>query len=107
MPSVRPHDAESQAQSRRTRFHFRDLVPARIASVLYDAANYIFDEGDVMEDGNTIAGINGTERWRCRHETALVGPERVVLDIDVGDPHAAGQRDRKTSRARLWSRGQR
>ncbi len=87
--------------------HFRNLDPSGIARVLYNAANYIFDEGDVIEDGNTIAGTDGTERWRCRHEMALVGPERVVLDIDVGDPHAAGHRDRKTSRSRLWSRRER
>lgn len=86
--------------------HFRDLDPSDIARVLYNAANYIFEQGDVIEDGNTIAGIAGNERWRCRHEMALLGPERVVLDIDVGDPHAAGQRDRAARRTRRWSRRQ-
>jgi hypothetical protein len=84
--------------------HFRGLDPFGVARVLYTAANYIFDEGDVIDDGNTITGLDGAERWRLRHEMALVGPERVVLDIDVGDPHAAGQRDRLASRSRLWKR---
>jgi hypothetical protein len=87
--------------------HFRNLDPSGVARVLYNAATYLVDEGDVIEDGNTITGVKGSERWRCHHEMACIGPERVVLDIDVGDPHAAGQRDRKQGRRRLWSRRER
>jgi len=44
-------------------------------------AAYILEHGDVIEDGHTIAGPGGEEHWHCRHETALVAPERTVLDI--------------------------
>jgi Domain of unknown function (DUF4261) len=71
--------------------HFFDLVANDMARVLYNTATYLFEEGDVIEDGNTITGIEGSDYWRCRHELAIVAPERIVLDIDVG-PGAAGQR---------------
>lgn len=73
--------------------HFRDLDPGELALVLYSTASYLFDEGDVIADGDTISGPQGEEHWRCRHEDALVGPPRTVLDVDPGEPYAAGRRD--------------
>ena len=49
---------------------------------------------DVIADGDTISGPEGNEHWRCRHEDALVGPRRRVLDVDPGEPYAAGRRER-------------
>ncbi len=74
--------------------HFRDLDPGEMFRVLFNTAAYLTERGDVIADGETIPGITGTEKWHCRHEAALVGPEREVLDIDPGDPYAAGGRDR-------------
>lgn len=74
--------------------HFRDLDPARLAGLLYATAGYLLEEGDVIADGNTISGLDGDEHWPCRHEDALVPPGRPVLDIDPGDPYAAGRRVR-------------
>lgn len=74
--------------------HFRDLDPGAMARVLYDTAAYVFENGDVIEDGHTVAGVGGDEHWRCQHEDALVEPRREVLDIDPGDPFAAGGRHR-------------
>lgn len=74
--------------------HFRDLEPGRLAGLLYATAAYLLEEGDVIADGNTISGLEGDEHWRCEHEDALVGPARTVLDIDPGDPYAAGRRAR-------------
>jgi len=34
------------------------------------------------------------ERLVCFHEPALLAPSRQVIDVDLGDPYAAGQRDR-------------
>lgn len=73
--------------------HFRTLDPSAMASFLYDTAAYVYEHGDVIEDGHTISGLRGDERWPCQHEEALVAPQRVVLDVDVGHPHAAGVRD--------------
>ena len=74
--------------------HFRDLEPSRLAGLLYATAGYLLEEGDVIGDGNTISGLDGDEHWRCAHEDALVPPVRRVLDIDPGDPYAAGRRAR-------------
>lgn len=72
--------------------HFTQLAPAGIAQMLGNTAYYLFNEGDIINDGETIAGITRQERWQCYHETALAPPEREVLDINPGPPFAAGNR---------------
>ena len=74
--------------------HFNQLDPAGVANVLYNLSAYIAEQGDVIENGNTISGISDADKWRCQHEMALLPPERVVLDIDTGHPHSAGERGR-------------
>jgi hypothetical protein len=74
--------------------HFRHREPREIASLLYATALYVFDSGDVIADGNTISSLDGNERYVCRRERSLLEPSRLVLDVDLGDPYAAGQRDR-------------
>ncbi len=74
--------------------HFRDRDPGEIAALLYTTAVYLFDSGDVILDGNTISEPNGQGRYVCRREPALLDPARPVLDVDLGDPYAAGDRDR-------------
>lgn len=72
--------------------HFLGLDSQAIARVLYNSAYYLFDSGDVIGDGQTIQGIGANDRWRCQHEDALVGPDRVVVDINPGRQYAAGNR---------------
>lgn len=72
--------------------HFAGLDATRMAGLLYDSAHYLFEHGDAIADGHTIQGFTPEQRWRCRHEDAMVGPARVVLDLDPGPPHAAGAR---------------
>jgi len=74
--------------------HYRDFSPADVAAMLYDTAVYLFRSGDVIDDGHTISGPRGDEHFRCRHEDALVDPQRVVVDVDLGEPYAAGERYR-------------
>jgi hypothetical protein len=74
--------------------HFRDLDPGRVAGLLYGIANYLFENGDVIESGHTLDGITPGDKWRAQHEEALVEPRRVVLDIDPGPTYAAGGRER-------------
>ncbi|OZB97619.1 DUF4261 domain-containing protein [Paenibacillus sp. XY044] len=70
--------------------HFYDLDPSELAGQLTDAAYYLFGQGDVIEDGETI-GFTEDMRWRCEHQYALAQPQRVVIDIDPGDPYYAGR----------------
>jgi len=72
--------------------HFHDLECNDVAALLRSLGLYVFEHGDIIEDGHTVAGILDTEKWRCQHEMALIGPERIVLDIDPGSPFAAGNR---------------
>jgi len=74
--------------------HYRDADPAEIAALLSGTAGYLFTAGDVIAAGDTISGVDGEGRYRCRREMALVGPAREVLDIDLGEPYAAGNRNR-------------
>lgn len=71
--------------------HFRGLPPRDVAGVLFSTAAYVFEEGDVIQDGHTVPGVPKDRRWRCRHEDALSKPGRVVLDLDPGPPHAAAR----------------
>jgi Domain of unknown function (DUF4261) len=75
--------------------HFRDRQPGEIATMLFTTAVYLFQSGDVIADGNTISGPRADERLVCFHEPALLAPSRRVIDVDLGDPYAAGQRDRQ------------
>jgi hypothetical protein len=74
--------------------HYRDFDPAQVAAMLFSAAAYVFDAGDVIDDGHTISGPRGDEHFVCQHEQSLLAPARMVLDVDLGPPHAAGHRDR-------------
>jgi len=74
--------------------HFRGREPGAIAELLFATAVYLFDHGDVIEDGNTISGTDGEGRYVCRREASLLDPARLVLDVDLGEPYAAGRRDR-------------
>jgi hypothetical protein len=72
--------------------HFRELQPTDVTRILWDVAYYQFERGDVIKDGETVPGVLEHDRWRCQHEMAMVGPERVVLDLDPGGQYAAGKR---------------
>jgi hypothetical protein len=73
--------------------HFVQLEPANMAGLLFGLGHYIFEHGDIINDGETVQGLSDSDRWLCQHEVALVGPERDVLDINPGKLYAAGNRD--------------
>lgn len=73
--------------------HFKDFDAAEVAAMLFSTAVYVFDEGDVIDDGHTISGPRGDEHFECRHELSLLDPKRVVIDVDLGAAFAAGERD--------------
>jgi hypothetical protein len=80
--------------------HCRGLEASRLAALLGDAGAYIFEHGDVIEDGHTLEGLEPGQRWACQHEKALLHPDRVVIDIDPGVLHAAGGRPERKPEAR-------
>jgi hypothetical protein len=74
--------------------HCHGIELPRLATYLRNAADYVFERGDVIRDGDTIEGIEPGEKWRCLQEEALIPPDRLVIDLDPGDDLAAGERFR-------------
>ncbi|MEM6572105.1 MAG: DUF4261 domain-containing protein [Planctomycetota bacterium] len=85
--------------------HFRGLDPNEVEGVLRNIGAYVVDRGPVIESGHTVPGVGPgvgpgagpdgaaeAPSWRCQFEKAIVGPERELLDLDPGAPHAAGHR---------------
>lgn len=72
--------------------HFRGLDPNDVSRVLYNSAIYIFENGPVIESGQTITGIEDNSMWLCQFEESLLEPARMVLDLNPGSPYAAGER---------------
>jgi Domain of unknown function (DUF4261) len=72
--------------------HYHGLVPGAVAAVLASTGYYFFENGDVIEDGHTVEGPTAGSKWRCQHEESMLQPSRVVLDLDPGPRHAAGNR---------------
>lgn len=72
--------------------HFKGLDPNEISNILYSYGYYIFDNHDVIDDIKTIEGISENDEWKCQHEVALAGPERVVLDINPGEKFSGQSR---------------
>jgi hypothetical protein len=68
--------------------HFFALDVAQVAALLEETARYVYGEGDVIGDGDTVPGLDG-EAWDCRREVALVDPPRDVVDLTPPAPHAA------------------
>lgn len=74
--------------------HYVGFSPGEVAAMVFNTAVYVFEQGDVIDDGHTISGPQGDEHFVCRHERAMIAPVREVLDVDLGDPYAAGDRVR-------------
>ena len=72
--------------------HFRELEPDDVSGVLYNTAVYIFENGAVIEAGNTIAGVGPNSKWECQFEDSLIEPTRELLDLNPGFPFTAGSR---------------
>jgi hypothetical protein len=72
--------------------HYRALDPKAVAAVLFNTAVYIFQKGPVIESGQTVEGTEPGSKWRCQFENSLLEPQREILDLNPGQPYAAGNR---------------
>ena len=52
----------------------------RLAQMLWNFAYYIFENGDIIEDGNTIEGLEPNSKWKCERRMSIVKPARVVIE---------------------------
>lgn len=60
---------------------FSEKDPGQIAGLLYSYAQYIYDYGSVIEDGNTVEGTEHGSRWQCVYSSAAIEPKRFVIDV--------------------------
>ena len=67
---------------------YRGLNPGEVAGQLFNLAVYLVDNGMVIDNGDTVQSNLGNETWRAQYTDALVQPDRVVLELDPGDPHS-------------------
>lgn len=72
--------------------HFRGLDQTAVARVLFNTAVYIFENGPVIESGQTVAGVEPNSKWPCQFENSLLEPTREILDLNPGMLYAAGKR---------------
>jgi hypothetical protein len=63
---------------------FKKYNPKDISNVLYNAAYYLFDNGNVIMDDDTVQGVKRTDKWVCRRTRSLVIPKRTVIDVAPG-----------------------
>jgi len=52
-----------------------------IANLLWNYAYYIFENGDIIENGNTLEGIESGSRWKCERIISPLHPERMVINV--------------------------
>ncbi len=63
---------------------FKRYNPKDISNILFNTAYYLFDNGNVIIDGDTVQGLKRTDKWSCKKEMSLVAPKRMVIDIAPG-----------------------
>ena len=77
-------------------YHFHDMDPNWVVGHAYDMASYILSNDRPIKNGDTIDGIVDGRlvqeiQWKCQFEGSLIGPDRPVLDVCMGE-YAAGGR---------------
>ena len=77
-------------------YHFHGMDPNWVVNHAYNAASYILEHDNPIEDGETIDGVADGQmcreiQWKCQYEDALIQPPRGVLDINMGN-YASGGR---------------
>ena len=60
---------------------FANLNESEIAGLLWNYAYYIFEQGDVIENGNTLLGLEPNSKWKCERQLSLTAPERLVINV--------------------------
>lgn len=68
--------------------HYAGLDPGQVGRALYKLAYYLYQNGDVIVDGQIVPGFRDEDRWQSRHAMSLIEPRRIVLDLNPGYPYA-------------------
>ena len=60
---------------------FKGYEANEIAELLWNYVYYIYEQGDVIQNGNTLEGIVSGTKWKCERQLSLVDHERVVINV--------------------------
>ena len=60
---------------------FKGYEANEIANLLWNYANYIYEQGDVIENGNTLEGIVSGSKWKCERQASLLDHDRIVVNV--------------------------
>jgi hypothetical protein len=60
---------------------FSELRPPDVAAQLFNLALYLFQNGDVIQDGHTVEGVPTGSIWQCRRGYSALAPSRDVIDL--------------------------
>ena len=55
--------------------------PAVVAERLFDYADYVLENGPALRHGDRVAGAYPEQPWYCQRKEAMMGPERLVLEL--------------------------
>ncbi|MGF7045832.1 hypothetical protein J2T13_000292 [Paenibacillus sp. DS2015] len=72
--------------------HFTEMDPSEIARNLLVISKYLYDQGDIVKNGETI-GTSANKGYLCEHQHALVVPARYVLDLNPSIAQEARRTD--------------
>ena len=65
-------------------FRFANYDTQQVAGLLFNYGHYIFENGVVIEHGNTIEGIEENSKWKCYFNHSQLEPKRIVIEINNG-----------------------
>src|SRR5258708_7440825 len=71
---------------------FSNLDPSRVAGWLHGVGTYLFEQGDVIQDGDVIPAPAAGEHWDCEHTFASVEPKRTVIRVSPGPRNQPSRR---------------
>jgi hypothetical protein len=60
---------------------FSDFQENEIARLLWNYAYYIYENGDLIENGNTLEGTISGSKWKCERLISSLQPERMIINV--------------------------
>jgi len=60
---------------------FKGYKANEIANLLWTYAYYIYEQGDVIKNGNTLEGLISGSKWKCERQVSLLDNERIVINV--------------------------
>ena len=78
-------------------YHFHGIAHSDVMNHAYNLLIYIFENNNPIDSGDQIDSIKDGSlsddvKWTVRYENSIAKPERVVIDVNMGE-NAAGVRE--------------